>query len=146
MSNALLYMSPMDSDFIDSTIPIIPESKNIIKSIESPKSLPKIESPKLGLIIIIILCIVLIITLIVIIVKYFSSSNELIKKYSNLSNKISNFTNKDQIEFETNNYDIHYLVEQMIYKEFSPSDKKKYLNLPDALKDNLILDYLITKI
>lgn len=146
MSNALLYMSPMDSDFIDSTMPNIPESKNIIKPIETTKSLSKNKSHKLGLIIIIILCIILIIVLIVIIVKYFTSSNELIKKYSDLSNKISNFTNKDQIEFETNNYDIHYLVEQMIYKEFSPSDKKKYLNLPDALKDNLILDYLITKI
>lgn len=67
----------------------------------------------------------------------------LVCKYDN----ISNFTNKDQIDFINNNdYDIHYLVEQMIYKEFSPKDKKKYLNLPEALKDSLLKEYLIQKI
>lgn len=69
----------------------------------------------------------------------------LVSKYDNLSN--SNFTNKDQIDFINNNdYDIHYLVEQMIYKEFSPKDKKKYLNLPETLKDSLLKEYLIEKI
>lgn len=69
----------------------------------------------------------------------------LVCKYDNISK--SNFTNKDQIDFINNNdYDIQYLVEQMIYKEFSPKDKKKYLNLPEALKDSLLKEYLIQKI
>ncbi len=69
----------------------------------------------------------------------------LVSKYDNISK--SNFTNKDQIEFSnSSDYDIHYLVEQMIYKEFSPKDKKKYLNLPEALKDSLLKEYLIQKI
>lgn len=73
-------------------------------------------------------------------------SNNLIEKYENMVK--SNFTNKDQIDFSdtSNDYDIHYLVEQMIYKEFTPIDKKKYLNLPEALKDSLLKDYLIQKI
>lgn len=74
-----------------------------------------------------------------------SFSNKLIKKYENKAK--SQFTNKDQVEFDNeNDYDIHYLVEQMIYKEFSPKDKKKYLNLPEALKNSLLIDYLIEKI
>ena len=69
----------------------------------------------------------------------------LVSKYDNISK--SNFTNKDQVEFSnSSDYDIHYLVEQMIYKEFSPKDKKKYLNLPEALKDSLLKEYLIQKI
>jgi hypothetical protein len=69
----------------------------------------------------------------------------LVSKYDNISK--SNFTNKDQVEFfNSSDYDIHYLVEQMIYKEFSPKDKKKYLNLPEALKDSLLKEYLIQKI
>ena len=72
-------------------------------------------------------------------------SNKLIEKYENKAK--SAFTNKDQVDFSNeNDYDIHYLVEQMIYKEFSPTDKKKYLNLPEALKDNLVQDYLIERI
>lgn len=70
-------------------------------------------------------------------------SNKLIEKYENKAK--SQFTNKDQVNFDTD-YDINYLVEQMIYKEFSPKDKKKYLNLPEALKDSLLKDYLIEKI
>ncbi len=69
----------------------------------------------------------------------------LVSKYDNISK--SNFTNKDQVEFSnSSDYDIHYLVEQMIYKEFSLKDKKKYLNLPEALKDSLLKEYLIQKI
>lgn len=72
-------------------------------------------------------------------------SNKLINKYDNISK--SQFSNKDQVDFSNeNDYDIHYLVEQMIYKEFSPSDKKKYLNLPEALKDSFLKEYLIEKI
>ncbi len=74
-----------------------------------------------------------------------SFSNKLINKYDNISK--SQFSNKDQVDFSNeNDYDIHYLVEQMIYKEFSPSDKKKYLNLPEALKDSFLKEYLIEKI
>lgn len=70
-------------------------------------------------------------------------SSSLISKYENKSN----FTNKDQYEEPiVNDYDIHYLVEQMIYKEFSPKDKKKYLTLPQTLKEQLMIDYLIEKI
>ena len=70
-------------------------------------------------------------------------SSPLISKYENKSN----FTNKDQYEDPiVNDYDIHYLVEQMIYKEFSPKDKKKYLTLPQTLKEQLMIDYLIEKI
>ena len=72
-----------------------------------------------------------------------SQSCSLISKYENKSS----FSNKDQYEDpNTNDYDIHYLVEQMIYKEFNPKDKKKYLNLPQTLKEQLIYDYLIDKI
>ena len=75
------------------------------------------------------------------------SSSTFISKYENFNN--SNFTNKDQYEDPnggSNDYDIHYLVEQMIYKEFSPSDKKKYLDLPKVVKEQYIQDYLIQKI
>ncbi len=87
----------------------------------------------------IVLVIILIITII-----YFSipKSESLLDSYIK-----SNFTNKDFVDFELkNDYDIHYLVEQMIYKEFSPTDKKKYLNLPESLKDSYIKEYLIRKI
>lgn len=78
-----------------------------------------------------------------IIVLFSTRSSPLISKYENKSN----FSNKDQFEDPTtNDYDIHYLVEQMIYKEFTPADKKKYLNLPQTLKENLMFDYLIDKI
>lgn len=80
---------------------------------------------------------------IVTVIIVFNTKSNLLSKYDN----ISNFSNKDQYEDPNkDNYDIHYLVEQMIYKEFSPSDKKKYLNLPMALKEQLIVDYLIDKI
>ncbi len=75
-----------------------------------------------------------------------TSCSVILAKYENIA-KQSDFSNKDQyIDPNVDNYDIHYLVEQMIYKEFSPSDKKKYLNLPEALNDKLIIDYLIAKI
>lgn len=74
-----------------------------------------------------------------------STCSLILAKYEDMSK--SEFSNKDQLEIlDDNNYDIHYLVEQMIYNEFSPIEKKKYLNLPDALKDKLIIDYLIEKI
>lgn len=81
----------------------------------------------------------------VVLITYFSytNNNKLLSDYENKSK--SNFSNKDQFT-ESNDYDINYLVEQMIYKEFSPSDKKKYLNLPQILKEQLMIDYLIQKI
>jgi hypothetical protein len=85
----------------------------------------------------------IIVTIIVTSIIVVNTKSNLLSKYDN----ISNFSNKDQYEDPNkDNYDIHYLVEQMIYKEFSPSDKKKYLNLPMALKEQLIIDYLIDKI
>ena len=85
----------------------------------------------------------IIVTFIVTFIIVVNTKSNLLSKYDN----ISNFSNKDQYEDPNkDNYDIHYLVEQMIYKEFSPSDKKKYLNLPMALKEQLIIDYLIDKI
>jgi hypothetical protein len=85
----------------------------------------------------------IIVTIIVTGIIVVNTKSNLLSKYDN----ISNFSNKDQYEDPNkDNYDIHYLVEQMIYKEFSPSDKKKYLNLPMALKEQLIIDYLIDKI
>ena len=82
--------------------------------------------------------------IVIFIIVYFTTrTSPLISKYENKSN----FSNKDQFEDPTtNDYDIHYLVEQMIYKEFTPADKKKYLNLPQTLKENLMFDYLIDKI
>jgi hypothetical protein len=78
----------------------------------------------------------------------YSSNNTcsiLLAKYDNLAK--SNFSNKDEYtDPNVDNYDIHYLVEQMIYKEFSPTDKKKYLNLPQIFKEKLISDYLIQNI
>ncbi len=66
---------------------------------------------------------------------------------ANYEKEASQFTNKDQyVDPNVDNYDIHYLVEQMIYKEFSPTDKKKYLNLPEVLKEKFLTDYLIQKI
>lgn len=77
------------------------------------------------------------------IIFFTTGSSSLISKYENKSN----FSNKDQFEDpKTNDYDIYYLVEQMIYKEFTPTDKKKYLNLPQTLKEQLMFDYLIDKI
>lgn len=89
-----------------------------------------------------IIFIILVIILIIVFLLLPKSSN-LISKYENKSN----FTNKDQFEDPiSNDYDIHYLVEQMVYNEFTPTDKKKYLNLPQALKEQLLIDYLIQKI
>lgn len=75
------------------------------------------------------------------------SCSIILAKYDDNSLSKSNFSNKDQyIDPNIDNYDIHYLVEQMIYKEFTPKDKKKYLNLPQVLKEKVISDYLIEKI
>jgi hypothetical protein len=90
----------------------------------------------------ILIIIVVIIILIHVLYSSYNNNDKLLESYTN-----SNFTNKDYVDFDNpEDYDIHYLVEQMIYKEFNPSDKKKYLNLPDALKDSYIKEYLIKKI
>lgn len=55
--------------------------------------------------------------------RVFHNKSSLISQYENKMK--SGFSNKDQYEDPNkNDYDINYLVEQMIYKEFSPSDKK----------------------
>lgn len=93
--------------------------------------------------IIVLICLGLIGLLIWLAIDY--NKSPLISHYENKMK--SGFSNKDQYEDPNNNdYDINYLVEQMIYKEFSPSDKKKYLNLPQVLKEQLMIDYLIQKI
>jgi len=155
------YMSVLDTDFSDISVPVTPPP---ITQVSIPLQ-PKVEikskytDKTIIIIIVTILAIGVMVFLILITSGVFPSTNKssnisgLLNKYSNMQNNIQNniqnisqFTNKDQIEYESNNYDINYLVEQMIYKEFSPSDKKKYLNLPNALKDSLISEYLITKI
>lgn len=98
------------------------------------------RNQKIGLAIAVVIAVAIIIFLIIF---FTSQSSSLISKYENKSN----FSNKDQFEDpKTNDYDIHYLVEQMIYKEFTATDKKKYLNLPQTLKEQLMFDYLIDKI
>lgn len=73
------------------------------------------------------------------------SCSIILAKYDDMSK--SSFSNKDQyIDPNVDNYDIHYLVEQMIYKEFNQIDKKKYLNLPQVFKEKVIIDYLIENI
>lgn len=132
------YVDPLDMDF--TTAPFSTPVKTA-----STKGSPIIvqKKPKTrkrfyivgGLIALCIISIILYFTL--------SQSSSLISKYENKSS----FSNKDQYEDpNTNDYDIHYLVEQMIYKEFTPKDKKKYLNLPQTLKEQLMYDYLIEKI
>lgn len=143
------YIDPLDLENYQSVVPnsII---NPIIKTPESTKI--KTESPKskytnlqkfaIVSFVIITIGILFLLTYFLIYLPLFSSS-PLISKYENKSN----FTNKDQYEDTNNdNYDIHYLVEQMIYKEFSPKDKKKYLNLSQPLKEQLMIDYLIDKI
>jgi hypothetical protein len=73
------------------------------------------------------------------------SCSIILAKYDDMAK--SSFSNKDQYtDPNVDNYDIHYLVEQMIYKEFNSIDKKKYLNLPQVFKDKVIVDYLIKNI
>jgi hypothetical protein len=144
----------MDDNFVDATVPVTPIIPNNLIKQESQKIILKDSKTdkliKFGFIMLVIILILFMIFFvgggIYWFISYKKTSSTLINKYSNLQNKISQFTNKDQIEFENNNYDIHYLVEQMIYKEFTPSDQKKYLNLSNSLKDSLLIDYLITKI
>jgi hypothetical protein len=123
--------------------PVITEPKTtpiitpIITPITPPTKKVLYKNQKIGLAIIIAVIVIFIIVFFTI------RPSSLISKYENKSN----FSNKDQFEEPTkNDYDIHYLVEQMIYKEFTPTDKKKYLNLPQTLKEQLMFDYLIDKI
>lgn len=91
----------------------------------------------------VIILVIAILFMALIIYLVWPKTSSLISKYENKSN----FTNKDQYEDPiVDDYNIHYLVEQMIYKEFSPKDKKKYLTLPQTLKEQLMIDYLIEKI
>jgi hypothetical protein len=127
-------LDPENSIIIPQT-PIITEP--IITQITTPTKKGLSKNQKIGLAIIIAVIVIFIIVFFTI------RSSSLISKYENKSN----FSNKDQFEEPiTNDYDIHYLVEQMIYKEFTPTDKKKYLNLPQTLKEQLMFDYLIDKI
>jgi hypothetical protein len=139
------YMSPLDADFIDISTPNQPIQPTIITPIVKKEELVKsINYCKILLGFTITIIIILLGYIIYLLYKNMFLGSSLINKYSNI---LSNFSNKDQVEFKSDNdYDIHYLVEQMIYKEFSPTDKKKYLNLPQALKDSIISDYLISKI
>jgi hypothetical protein len=127
-------LDPENSIIIPQT-PIITEP--IITPIITPTKKVLSKNQKIGLAIIIAVIVIFIIVFFTI------RSSSLISKYENKSN----FSNKDQFEEPIrNDYDIHYLVEQMIYKEFTPKDKKKYLNLPQTLKEQLMFDYLIDKI
>jgi hypothetical protein len=144
------YISSMDYDSIDASVPvqriIVPKLENVkkVENVANKKALMSKKTFRIGLAFTLLFIAVLII--IVSSVSNFSSST-FISKYENFNN--SNFTNKDQYEDPNggpNDYDIHYLVEQMIYKEFSPTDKKKYLDLPKVVKEQYMQDYLIQKI
>jgi hypothetical protein len=131
-------LDPENSIIIPQT-PVITEpiTTPIITPIITPTKKGLSKNQKIGLAIIIAVIVIFIIVFFTI------RPSSLISKYENKSN----FSNKDQFEEPTkNDYDIHYLVEQMIYKEFTPTDKKKYLNLPQTLKEQLMFDYLIDKI
>jgi len=131
-------LDPENSIIIPQT-PVITEpiTTTIITPITTPTKKGLSKNQKIGLAIIIAVIVIFIIVFFTI------HPSSLISKYENKSN----FSNKDQFEEPTkNDYDIHYLVEQMIYKEFTPTDKKKYLNLPQTLKEQLMFDYLIDKI
>jgi hypothetical protein len=126
---------------IDNSSSVIPPGSVIPKVATTPTPPPTKKrlsrNQKIGL------AVVIAVIVIFLIVFFTTGSSTLISKYENKSN----FSNKDQFEDpKTNDYDIHYLVEQMIYKEFTPKDKKKYLNLPQTLKEQLMFDYLIDKI
>lgn len=136
------YLSPLDENFADSNAPFLPIITPVITKDDLVK---KINYCKILLGFTILIIILLLSYVIYLLYNNMYLGSSLINKYSNILQ--SNFSNKDQVEFKNeNDYDIHYLVEQMIYKEFSPTDKKKYLNLPQALKDSILSDYLITKI
>lgn len=131
------YASKLDAEASIVTPPSVIIKKEETLTVEKPI---KKKSRRLRLGVIVVFSI-----LIIAVIIYFlwPKSSTLISKYENKSN----FTNKDQYEDPmVNDYDIHYLVEQMIYKEFSPKDKKKYLTLPQTLKEQLMIDYLIEKI
>jgi hypothetical protein len=142
------YSDPRDPDYQFSVVPntkteVEPEAPPIIvKKVGKQRS----RRRKIFIGAVAMLICIFILYGIVSLVSNFSSST-FISKYDNFNN--SNFTNKDQYEDPNggpNDYDIHYLVEQMIYKEFSPTDKKKYLDLPKVVKEQYIQDYLIQKI
>ena len=68
-----------------------------------------------------------------------------INKYYNLA-QVSNFSGKDQIELNDNNFNINHLIEQALYIKLKNKDKDKYLNLPENLKDKVINEYIINNI
>lgn len=149
------YIDPLDDNVIDTTIQnasiIVPTTlakNNKSNTSNTSNTAQKKEENKVKIskkivtaIIFTLLCAIIIILAIT----YFTSSSTFISKYENINS--SNFTNKDQyVDPNVDNYNINYLVEQMIYKEFSPTDKKKYLDLPKVVKEKYIQDYLIQKI
>lgn len=145
------YMSPLDADFgdINAQFGQIQQSESTQMQTELPTNIiidKNIQKKKnnITLVVIIVLFSVLIGGLIFLFTD--SKISELVSKYDSIS-KSSSFLNKDQIDFDSElNFDKGYLLEQMIYKEFSPQDKKKYLNLPDVLKEQLQIDFLINQI
>lgn len=141
-----MYVDPLDVDNVSSVTPTTPQATLIVPVNKTNTNLQ--YKNKWNMVFPILIVLVFFVFLVGLFTNWFqwsTFSNKLIKKYEHKAN--SQFTNKDQVDFsDDNNYDINYLVEQMIYKEFSPSDKKKYLNLPAALKDSLVIDYLIEKI
>lgn len=146
------YIDPLDDNVIDTTIQnasiIVPttlakNNKSNTSNTAQKKEENKVKISKkiVTAIIFTLLCAIIVILAIT----YFTSSSTFISKYENINS--SNFTNKDQyVDPNVDNYNINYLVEQMIYKEFSPTDKKKYLDLPKVVKEKYIQDYLIQKI
>lgn len=146
------YVDPLDDNAIDTTIQnasiIVPttlakNNKSNTSNTAQKKEENKVKISKkiVTAIIFTLLCAIIVILAIT----YFTSSSTFISKYENINS--SNFTNKDQyVDPNVDEYNINYLVEQMIYKEFSPTDKKKYLDLPKVVKEKYIQDYLIQKI
>jgi len=134
-----LFNSLSTQDVDENILPVNPVNSVDKSTIIRQKNTTSPKKTNWNLVIISFIIVTIIVTGIIVV----NTKSNLLSKYDN----ISNFSNKDQYEDPNkDNYDIHYLVEQMIYKEFSPSDKKKYLNLPMALKEQLIIDYLIDKI
>jgi hypothetical protein len=134
-----LFNSFSTQDVDENILPVNPVNSVDKSTIIRQKNTTSPKKTNWKLVIISFIIVTIIVTGIIVV----NTKSNLLSKYDN----ISNFSNKDQYEDPNkDNYDIHYLVEQMIYKEFSPSDKKKYLNLPMALKEQLIIDYLIDKI
>lgn len=141
------YLSEMDDGYIDATSINLTnmDSNNTESPINQNENfiIPKKQKNNNFKILFLVLAFI-IIGIVIVLIMLPTKTSELISTYDNMK---SSFLNKDQIDFDSElNFDKNYLLEQMIYKEFTPNEKKKYLNLPDVLKEKLQIDYLIDKI